>query len=114
MESVIKLWTGSGLANMAPGQALMILVCLGLLYLAIRKGFEPLLLVPIGFGGLLSNIPEAGMALSAVENAIYFAKPDVLAALAPVLGVSYEAGQVVTPELTGRSEEHTSELQSRE
>jgi len=99
MESVIKLWTGSGLANMAPGQALMILVCLGLLYLAIRKGFEPLLLVPIGFGGLLSNIPEAGMALSAVENAIYFAKPDVLAALAPVLGVSYEAGQAVTPEV---------------
>ena len=30
----------------------MILVCLGLIYLAIRKGFEPLLLIPIGFGGI--------------------------------------------------------------
>src|SRR5690606_25310668 len=99
MESVLKLWAGSGLANIAPGQVVMILVCLVLLYLAIRKGFEPLLLVPIGFGGLLSNIPEAGMALSAVENALHAARPEVLAALAPVLGVPYEVGQVVTPEV---------------
>jgi len=39
----------------------MILVCLGLIYLAIRKGFEPLLLIPIGFGGILANIPVANM-----------------------------------------------------
>ena len=39
MESVLKLWAGSGLANIAPGQVVMILVCLVLLYLAIRKGF---------------------------------------------------------------------------
>jgi oxaloacetate decarboxylase beta subunit len=32
-------------------------ICLLLIYLAIRKGFEPLLLIPIGFGGLLANIP---------------------------------------------------------
>lgn len=99
MDSVLLLWQGSGLANLTGGQAIMILVCLVLLYLAIRKGFEPLLLLPIGFGGLLSNIPEAGLALSAVENAIHFAKPEVLAALAPVLGVSYEASQAVTPEV---------------
>ena len=43
------------------GQAIMILVCLGLLYLAIFKEFEPLLLLPIGFGGLLANIPNAGI-----------------------------------------------------
>ncbi len=43
------------------GQAVMILVCLGLIYLAIFKDFEPLLLLPIGFGGLLANVPNAGI-----------------------------------------------------
>src|SRR5690606_29880838 len=47
---------------MTAGQLLMILICLLLIYLAIRKGFEPLLLIPIGFGGLLANLPVAGMA----------------------------------------------------
>jgi oxaloacetate decarboxylase beta subunit len=44
------------------GQAVMILVGLGLIYLAIAKGFEPLLLLPIGFGAILTNIPMAGIA----------------------------------------------------
>ena len=44
---------------MGPGQAFMIVVGLLLLFLAIRKRFEPLLLVPIGFGGILANIPGA-------------------------------------------------------
>lgn len=42
------------------GELLMIAISLLLLYLAIRKRFEPLLLLPIGFGGILSNIPGAG------------------------------------------------------
>ncbi len=62
MEKLVKLWQGTGLYHLEPGQALMILVCLGLIYLAIRKGFEPLLLIPIGFGGVLANIPVANMA----------------------------------------------------
>ncbi|HLD64876.1 MAG TPA: sodium ion-translocating decarboxylase subunit beta [Pseudomonas sp.] len=62
MEKLLVLWQSTGLYQMQPGQALMIAVCLGLIYLAIRKGFEPLLLIPIGFGGLLANIPAAGMA----------------------------------------------------
>jgi len=41
----------------------MILIGLGLLYLAISRGFEPLLLVPIGFGGILSNIPGVDIAV---------------------------------------------------
>ena len=44
------------------GQLLMIIICLGLIYLAIVKGFEPLLLLPIGFGGLLANMPYANVA----------------------------------------------------
>ncbi|MBS3802977.1 MAG: sodium ion-translocating decarboxylase subunit beta [Oleiphilaceae bacterium] len=99
MEKLMTLWTGSGLFNIEMGQVVMIVVCLTLLVLAIRKGFEPLLLVPIGFGGILANIPEAGLALSAAENAIHFAKPQVMAALAGALDVSYQAGQAVTPEV---------------
>ena len=44
------------------GRVIMILVSFVLFYLAIAKGFEPLLLLPIGFGGLLSNIPVADIA----------------------------------------------------
>lgn len=62
MERLINLWQSTGLYHLGAGQALMIAVCLVLIYLAIRKGFEPLLLIPIGFGGLLSNIPIANMA----------------------------------------------------
>ncbi|HBX54807.1 sodium ion-translocating decarboxylase subunit beta [Pseudomonas sp. UBA2684] len=62
MEKLLKLWQSTGLYHIEPGQALMMVICLGLIYLAIRKGFEPLLLIPIGFGGLLANIPVAGMA----------------------------------------------------
>lgn len=62
MEKLLMLWQSTGLYHIAPGQVLMILVCLLLIFLAIRKGFEPLLLIPIGFGGVLANLPVAGMA----------------------------------------------------
>ncbi|TLX59552.1 sodium ion-translocating decarboxylase subunit beta [Stutzerimonas nosocomialis] len=61
MEKLLKLWHSTGLYHLEPGQALMIAVCLALIFLAIRKGFEPLLLIPIGFGGLLANLPLANM-----------------------------------------------------
>ncbi|GHD08244.1 putative oxaloacetate decarboxylase beta chain [Halioglobus japonicus] len=66
----------------------MMLIGLGLLFLAIRKNFEPLLLVPIGFGGILANIPGAGLAYSAVENALHAADPAMLAEFARALGVT--------------------------
>ena len=50
-----------GFIPMGIGQLIMILICLLLLYLGIAKKFEPLLLVPIAFGGLLANIPFAGL-----------------------------------------------------
>ena len=80
------------------GQAVMIVIGLVLLYLAIVKQFEPLLLVPIGFGGILSNLPDAGLAMSAVENALYAAKPDVLAAFAHVLNVGAASSAAVLKE----------------
>ncbi|WP_420811468.1 sodium ion-translocating decarboxylase subunit beta [Microbulbifer mangrovi] len=72
---------------MAFGQFAMMLVCLGLLFLAIRKNFEPLLLVPIGFGGILANIPGANLAVPAVEAAIYAGDAGVLSQLAQALGL---------------------------
>ena len=58
---VEALWQSTGLANLVWGQALMMGVGGVLIYLAIVKKFEPLLLVPIGFGAILSNIPLAGI-----------------------------------------------------
>ncbi len=87
MDNLIGLWQDSGLYLMAPGQLVMIVVGLLLLYLAINKNFEPLLLVPIGFGGILANIPGADLALSATEAAISSANPEVLSALAQAMGL---------------------------
>lgn len=95
MEKLLNLWQGSGLYNMSLGQGVMILICLGLLYLAIKKGFEPLLLVPIGFGGLLANIPEAGLALSAAEQAVHMHQPEVMLAIAQALAVPLDPGMTL-------------------
>ena len=86
MDKLLTLWHDSGLSQIAignaNGQIIMIAICLLLLYLAIKRGFEPLLLVPIGFGGILANIPNAGLAYSALENAIQSGSSEVLSALA--------------------------------
>jgi oxaloacetate decarboxylase beta subunit len=60
-DSFRELWVSTGIANFAFGDILMIVVGGLLLFLAIRKRFEPLLLVPIGFGAIMSNIPIAGL-----------------------------------------------------
>jgi len=62
MDKLIHLWEATGIHQITPGQGVMILIGMLLLYLAIKKNFEPLLLVPIGFGGVLANIPGAGLA----------------------------------------------------
>ena len=63
MEQLNLLWINTGLYQMLWGQGLMLLVGLLLIYLAIVKKFEPLLLLPIGFGAILSNIPGADLAV---------------------------------------------------
>src|SRR5437773_1524399 len=50
-----------GVSNLGPGQVIMLVIASTLLYLGIKKGYEPLLLVPIGFGAILVNIPLAEM-----------------------------------------------------
>jgi len=84
----LRLWDSTGLAHFQVGQVVMIGIGLLLLFLAIRKQFEPLLLVPIGFGGVLANIPGAGLAYSAAENALHSTDPVVLAEMARLLGQS--------------------------
>ena len=78
-EGLLELWHSTGIYNMIEkadpaitsgveqflhqfGHPIMLIICLFLLWLGIKKQYEPLLLVPIAFGGLLSNIPMAGIA----------------------------------------------------
>lgn len=67
-EVIVSIFTNSGYAYFftADGgykNAIMLLVAFVFLYLGIKKGFEPLLMVPIAFGMLLANIPEANLAV---------------------------------------------------
>ena len=67
-ETLLKFWESTGIANFGYQSGIMIIVSLFFLYLAIRHGFEPLLLVPIAFGMLLSNLPMTGIFLNDVVH----------------------------------------------
>jgi len=96
MESIIALIKGMGIFHLQWGQAVMIAVSLLLLWLAISRKFEPLLLLPIGFGGLLSNIPEAGLAMTALDNLLHLGSPEQIAVIAAQLGVSPDLAAIKT------------------
>ena len=70
MESLLNLFASTGFSQIQLGQIAMIFVGLMLLFLAIKHGFEPLLLIPIGFGTLLVNIPGAGFDSAPVFDAM--------------------------------------------
>ena len=89
LGALTNLWHTTGLYNIVWQQAVMMVVCLFILWLGIVKKFEPLLLIPIGFGGLLSNIPVAGIAALPVS----VAGPDGVVATQVVGGF---LGQVYT------------------
>jgi sodium ion-translocating decarboxylase beta subunit len=61
-QSFTNLWYSTGITAITGGEVIMIGISLILIYLAVAKGFEPLLLLPIGFGGILANIPIAEIA----------------------------------------------------
>ncbi|UGA57470.1 sodium ion-translocating decarboxylase subunit beta [Vibrio sp. VB16] len=88
MDSVLALVRDFGFLHLTWGQATMIIVGLILLYLAIVKNFEPLLLVPIGIGGILANLPEANLAISGIEAALHAGNAEVMQAFANILGMS--------------------------
>lgn len=60
MDRLLTLWDSTAIAAFTWGEGVMMLVGALLLFLAIKKKFEPLLLLPIGFGAILANIPQAG------------------------------------------------------
>ena len=68
IEAFSKLLGESGFAALTCREIVMLIVSCVLLYLAIEKKFEPLLLLPIAFGMLLANLPEAGLMYDATVN----------------------------------------------
>ena len=67
-----SVWADSGFNALTGGHIIMILVGLVLLYMAIGKGFEPLLLSPIAFGCILANIPKNGFEAPGVMSVIMY------------------------------------------
>ena len=68
IEAFGKLLAESGFAALSWREVVMLIVACVLLYLAIEKKFEPLLLLPIAFGMLLANLPEAGLMYDATAD----------------------------------------------
>ena len=60
IRALVSVWTDSGFASLTIENIVMILVGLVLLYLAIAKDYEPLLLLPIAFGDIMANFPNTG------------------------------------------------------
>ena len=67
-----SVWADSGFSALTAGHIIMIAVGLVLLYMAIGKGFEPLLLSPIAFGCILANIPKNGFEQPGVMSVIMY------------------------------------------
>ena len=70
-QNLADFWTYTGFANATVGHVIMLLVGLFFIYLAVAKEFEPMLLIPIGFGILVGNIPfnmEAGLQVGIYEQ----------------------------------------------
>ena len=63
LDSIVSLWEASGFAALTWKHCLMLCISFVLMYLAIKKGFEPLLLLPIAFGMFLANLPLTHLAV---------------------------------------------------
>ncbi len=86
MDGVTKLLTESGWAGLAWYNLAMFVVGGVLIFLAVRKGYEPLLLIPIGFGAILANLPYAGLSASSAFV------PGTGHSTHPLLQLVYDAG----------------------
>ena len=73
--ALASVWADSGFSALTGGHVIMICVGLVLLYMAIGKGFEPLLLSPIAFGCILANIPKNGFEQPGVMSVIAYGIP---------------------------------------
>lgn len=87
MDALLPLWTESGLAALGWRNLVMFGVGGLLIFLAVRKNYEPLLLVPIGFGAIVANLPMAMMSASDAPGAATGAL-----GIRPLLQMVYDAG----------------------
>lgn len=111
-KSLQDLWLQTGLSQFIIGTGWQNLIMLAvgclLLFLAIRKGFEPLLLIPIGFGCLLSNIPLAGItdhAPPATEYNCFLARDYISMSDAKIVEVTEKDGLMANCENEYRKRE---------
>ena len=87
--SFSEIISSFGIFSITGPQVIMLCVGLLLLYLAISKKFEPLLLLPIGFGAILTNIPEIGLSLSPIERLLYENNLDDLQSLLVIINIEF-------------------------
>jgi sodium ion-translocating decarboxylase beta subunit len=90
MEGLIGLWTGSGFTALGWQNLVMFAVAGVLIYLAVTRSYEPLLLIPIGFGAALANLPRANLSASSAYVAEEGAKNLPLLQLIYNVGISTE------------------------
>ena len=99
LEIIVQTFAQSGFAAMTWQQGAMLLISFVLLYMAIVKKFEPLLLVPIAFGMMLANLPEAGLmydATAEASNALAAAQAALANGTGSVEAVNAAAAQVAS------------------
>ena len=99
IEIIVQTFAQSGFAAMTWQQGAMLLISFVLLYMAIVKKFEPLLLVPIAFGMMLANLPEAGLmydATAEASNALAAAQAALANGTGSVAAVNAAAAQVAS------------------
>lgn len=89
IEIISDFWQNTGFALMEYGHIVMLLISLVLLYLAIAKGFEPLLLVPIAFGMLLANLPGADLMKEPLVEIVKNANGDLVSQTKEYGGLLY-------------------------
>ncbi len=87
MDLIARLLNTSGLLNLTWQNLVMFLIGGTLIYLAVRKNYEPLLLIPIGFGAILANLPGAFLNVSDA-----YTPGSVETAFPPLLQLVYESG----------------------
>ena len=90
MDILFDFWQTTGFASMTWGNAIMIVIGVAFIILAIRKDYEPLLLVPIGMGAIVGNIPVIeGMSLSVYDEVKYVMGDDGTITYVPGSVLSY-------------------------
>lgn len=89
IEIISDFWQNTGFALMEYGHVVMLLISLVLLYLAIAKGFEPLLLLPIAFGILLANLPGADLMKEPIVEIVKNSNGDLVSETRELGGLLY-------------------------